>query len=226
MPSLLNLQPAHPPALRWPDSFHSWTERLLLVLLAGTGVAVCWYGSLLSGPWQLALGVALLVALGCAVRWNWLKLFGPLLFYDMLRNGRRGSFHRIRLFYVIVLAIWFTLLFLGHFVDNTQDLEELLFSSLSIRPAEASKVAGQFLAGFLAFQFGAAFLLTPAYVSGAVVEEKERQTLPFLLTTDLRNREIILGMLISRVLTLLMVLLAGMPVLLLIQLLGGIDPEL
>jgi ABC-type transport system involved in multi-copper enzyme maturation permease subunit len=226
MPSLVDPQPAPPAALRWPGSFRSWGEGLLLVLLAGVAVAVCWYGSLLSAPWQLAFGVALLVTLGCAVRWNWLKLFGPLLFYDMLRNGRRGAFRRIRLYYVIVLALWFTLLFLGHFIDYTQDLEELLFSSFSLRPAEASKVATQFLACFLAFQFGAALLLTPAYVSGAVVEEKERQTLPFLLTTDLRNREIILGMLISRVLNLLMVLLAGLPVLLLIQFLGGIDPEL
>ena len=33
-------------------------------------------------------------------------------------------------------------------------------------------------------------MLTPAYVAGAISEEKDRKTLEFLLATDLRNREI------------------------------------
>ena len=45
-------------------------------------------------------------------------------------------------------------------------------------------------------------LLTPAYTAGAVAEEKERRTLEFILATDLRNREIILGKVLSRLLNL------------------------
>ena len=212
--------------LRWPGSFRSWADRILLVLLGGCGHVV------------VQQSVVRAVAVGVLARHSWslwvlpctgrVKLSGPLLFYDLIRTGRRGSFRRIRMLYVLFLAAWFAILWLGTLVTLLHHDEDFwdLFVSRSLPPATASRLAGEFLASFLAFQLGAAFLLTPAYVAGAVVEEKERQRLPFLLTTDLHNREIVISMLVSRVLKLLMVLLAGLPVLMIIQFLGGIDPEL
>ena len=55
---------------------------------------------------------------------------------------------------------------------------------------------------------------------------KERRTLDFLLATDLHSHEIILGKLAARLGTLLLVLLVGLPILSLLQLLGGVDPNL
>ena len=66
-------------------------------------------------------------------------------------------------------------------------------------------------------------LLTPAYTAGAVAEEKERKTLEFILATDLRNREIIFGKVVSRLFNLGLLLLAGVPVLSFLQFMGGVD---
>ena len=78
----------------------------------------------------------------------------------------------------------------------------------------------------MAFQFLVIFLLTPAYAANAIAVERERRTLESLLVTDLGNSEIVLSYYLSRVANLLMVLLTGLPVLGLLQLLGGIDPNL
>ncbi len=75
-------------------------------------------------------------------------------------------------------------------------------------------------------QFLAAALLTPAYTAGAISDEKERKTLEFILATDLRNREIVLSKLASRLANLLLFLLTGLPILSFLQLLGGVDPGL
>ena len=69
-------------------------------------------------------------------------------------------------------------------------------------------------------------LLTPAYTAGVLAEEKERGTLEALLATDLRNREIVLGLFLARLLNLTLLLLTGLPILSFLQFLGGVDPNL
>ena len=69
-------------------------------------------------------------------------------------------------------------------------------------------------------------LLTPAYTAGAIADEKQKKTIQFLLVTDLRNHEIVLGKLGSRMAHLGLLLLAGLPVLGVMQFLGGVDPHL
>src|SRR5262249_54563592 len=69
-------------------------------------------------------------------------------------------------------------------------------------------------------------VLTPLMVAGALSEEKERRTLEFMLATDLRSREIILGKLAGRLANMTLFLLAGLPILSFLQLLGGVDPGL
>src|SRR5438094_417338 len=69
-------------------------------------------------------------------------------------------------------------------------------------------------------------LATAAYTAGAISEEKEHRTLEYLLATDLRNREIVLGKLASRLANLALLVVAGLPVLSLLQFLGGVDPDL
>src|SRR5262249_53016529 len=66
----------------------------------------------------------------------------------------------------------------------------------------------------------------PGLVAGTIAVEKERKTLEFMLATDLRNREIVFGKLVARLVTLLMYALAGLPVIGLAMMFGGIDPNL
>ncbi|CAN5553373.1 hypothetical protein BH11PLA2_BH11PLA2_05670 [soil metagenome] len=60
--------------------------------------------------------------------------------------------------------------------------------------------------------------------AGTVSQEKDRRTFILLLLTDMRDYEIVLGKLLGSLLPLAAVLLASVPVLSLLLLLGGIDP--
>jgi ABC-type transport system involved in multi-copper enzyme maturation permease subunit len=99
-------------------------------------------------------------------------------------------------------------------------------TSRPVPPEKLSAFATEFFHVFVGLQFGVVALLTPAYVAGTVADEKERKTLEFLLATDLAPREILLGKLAARVVSLLMFVLAGLPVVAFLQLFGGIDPDL
>src|SRR5262249_33048401 len=61
--------------------------------------------------------------------------------------------------------------------------------------------------------------------AGALAEEKDRGTLEYLFTTDLRSHEIVLGKLVSRLAVMLLLALTGLPVLTLLLFLGGVDPN-
>src|SRR5262249_15196445 len=91
---------------------------------------------------------------------------------------------------------------------------------------QMSRFAEAFFLTFMSVQFAAVLLLTPAYTTSAIAEEKDRQTLEFLLATDLRNREIVLGKLAARLANLVLFVLTGLPVLSLTQFWGGVDPDL
>src|SRR5207253_2428882 len=79
---------------------------------------------------------------------------------------------------------------------------------------------------FFCVQMIVVAILTPVTIAGAIAEDKERRTLEFVLATDLRSREIVLGKLVGRMANMLMFLIAGLPILSLLQMLGGIDPDL
>ena len=61
--------------------------------------------------------------------------------------------------------------------------------------------------------------------ASAVSQEKDRRTFVLLLLTDMRDYEIVLGKLVGALLPILSLLLISTPVLALLLLLGGIDPE-
>jgi ABC-type transport system involved in multi-copper enzyme maturation permease subunit len=96
-------------------------------------------------------------------------------------------------------------------------------SAATLPPSELAKLAEGFVFAILVVQTVAIFVLTPAYLASAIVEEKERGTLELLFTTSLTSREIVLGKLAARLTHLGGILLAGLPLLALTQLWGGVD---
>src|SRR3954451_21334602 len=85
--------------------------------------------------------------------------------------------------------------------------------------------------GLLLFQVTAFVQLTlllffsALSAASAVSQEKDRRTFVLLLLTDMRDYEIVLGKLIGALLPIIIQLLIVAPVLSLLLLLGGIDPE-
>ena len=111
------------------------------------------------------------------------RLFGPVLSYDMVRTARRGRYVLIRFLYATMLAVVLGLIYLSWYADHGGQ----------IRVTQLAEFANSFFFTFMGLQFATVALLTPVYVGGAIAEEKERRTLEFLLATDLSNSELVLG---------------------------------
>ncbi|HEY1378016.1 MAG TPA: ABC transporter permease subunit [Gemmataceae bacterium] len=181
-----------------------------------------WHDGGAFGPLHFATAAGLVLALAVLARRGWVRLFGPVLLYEILRTARRARFFLLRWLYAVGLLL---LLLWVHWIWS---LESRPGGGVPVEQAykEQAKLAEQFFYAFAAVQFAAVVLLTPAYVAGGVAEEKERRTLEFLLATDLRGREIVFGKLLARLGNLALFVLAGLPVLSLMQFFGGIDPGL
>jgi ABC-type transport system involved in multi-copper enzyme maturation permease subunit len=201
--------------VNWSGSRQSWEERLGALLLLIGAACVLWFGGRLSAVQQVLVWGLLLLAAAVLLRRGWLKLFGPVLFYDMIRSARRGRYFLIRMGYAALL-----LFFLFSVWINTRPV------GFGNDRQQAAALAENFFETFMAVQLLTVALLTPAYVAGAIADEKDRKTLEFLLATDLRNREIVLSKLVARLANLALFVLTGLPILSLIQFLGGVDPNL
>jgi ABC-type transport system involved in multi-copper enzyme maturation permease subunit len=97
------------------------------------------------------------------------------------------------------------------------------FSAITL--SRLAHVGESFYYAITGTQLALVLLAAPAYTAGAVCLDKARGTLAHVLVTDLSSSEIILGKLSARLLPVLGLILAGLPILALETLLGGIDPE-
>ena len=167
--------------------------------------------------WPAAILWALF-AIGLAVcsRQGWLKLVGPVLLYDMIRTARRVRYAIMRMLYAGLLL--FMLCYLIMILSLTGEAQLLR--------RQTAVVAEVFFMFFTVIQLAVVVILTPAYVAGAIAEEKDRKTLEFLMATDLRDSEIILCKMLSRLANMSLLLITGLPILAILQFLGGVDAEL
>ena len=129
--------------------------------------------------------------------WPGESLIGPLAGWELVRLARRGQAHRSRQMVVYLVAVGFILLPIlwfpwadpvGLFVDGGQTL----------RPAEAARFAERFALVVIETILLAVVLMAPAYAAVSLAEEKARNTLLLLRTTDLSDREIVLGKAVGR----------------------------
>jgi ABC-type transport system involved in multi-copper enzyme maturation permease subunit len=200
----------------WTNSRRAWLDRISIsVLTLGVlGLALFW--GRLSNATAVAIILILLATLAVALRQGWTRLLGPILFYDLVTTARRNRFFIIR--YVCLLTLVGLLLFVNFVLGMMGSGEG------GASPADAQKLVQVYFVIFVVVQSVFLIALTPAYVAGSIAEEKERQTLEFVLATDLQNREIVFGKLVSRLANLLMIFMSGIPILSILQFLGGIDP--
>lgn len=203
-------------ARAWLSNRSAWPERLVgcTFLLSAAGLIF------LTANW-LTLGQALLVwigyatALGICSWFGWVKLLGPVLFYDMIRTARRNRYFILRMLYAgFLFFILAYMVLIAYLVER------------EFKAREYAVLAESFFMVFMLVQLTLVVLLTPAYVAGSISEEKDRRTIEFMLATDLRNREIVLSKLLSRLGNMALLLLTGLPILSILQFIGGVDPEL
>lgn len=166
-------------------------------------------------PWLFLGGLAVVIAIAVLTRTGWLKIFGPVLFYELIRAARRGRYFWVRGLYAGGLLLLFGWIYMMWSIEAGRD---------GLRTQEQTALGEWFFRVYSIVQFVAVVLLTPGYVAGCIADDKERRTIEFLLATDLANREIIFGKMTARVGNLVLFLLTGLPVLSMIQFYGGVDP--
>jgi ABC-type Na+ efflux pump permease subunit len=141
-------------------------------------------------------------------------VLGPIFTRELVTVPRRGGHHPARVALVGLIGI----------LGITTWQATVGFS----RDATLGETAGF---GLLLFQIIAfvQLLLTLFFAAlsaaSAVAQEKDRRTFVLLLLTDMRDYEIVLGKLLGALLPILIQLFIVAPVLSLLLLLGGIDPE-
>ena len=184
------------------------SEAAALAGLVAAAIALVALAAYLPLALQIVLWMALTAGLVLVGR-----IFGPVLFYDLVRSARRLRFVLVRTIYALLVALIIAWIYFVVVYERGGRMA----------PRQMSDFANAVCYTFLAIQFITVVVLTPAYAAGAIAEEKERKTLEFILATDLNNREIVLGKAVSRLLNLSMFLLAGLPIVAFLQFLGGVD---
>jgi ABC-type transport system involved in multi-copper enzyme maturation permease subunit len=192
----------------------------LLLIAAGAGISLLPVDLLFKGILFGVLGIVGFQLLRPAD----FHLLGPHFFYDLIRLARRGRSTVVRIAYAFFLLFGLCLVYANQL--NFDPLAVLFAPGPVLTPNSLAKFAEAFLHMLLVVQILTVFVVTPAYVAGAIAEEREAGTLDLLFTTHLSDREIVLGKLCARLVHMAGVLLVGLPVLALTQFLGGVDMEL
>src|SRR5262245_16588233 len=139
-------------------------------------------------------------------------LIGPVFTRELATAPRRTRFYAAPAIYV------------GGLLILTCTAWLLLIGTQEVRSAGDMARFGMTLFQFLApLQLVLVVFLSAVAAATAVAQEKDRRTLVLLLLTNLSNAELVLGKLLASLLTVLMLLAAGLPFFMMTMLLGGVS---
>src|SRR3954470_2537996 len=139
---------------------------------------------------------------------------GPVFAYEWLMASRRWQGYALRSLFVgsllaALIATW----------AGRRDLR----GAATLRGLAV--VGERFYAAVVGTQLALVLLAAPAATAGAICLDRARGTLTHLLVTDLTDAEIVLGKLAARLVPVLGLVGCTMPVMALLTLLGGVDPD-
>lgn len=140
----------------------------------------------------------------------------PVFWFELRASARRGRIHLIRVGYALVLMI---------LAAGFWRLVVRAGADMDISLGRMIERARPGLAAYLtAFQMLVALLAGPAAAAGALGQARRRGLLGHALLTDLSAAEIVLGTAAARLANVLLLMLAGVPMMVLAALLGAIGP--
>jgi len=145
-----------------------------------------------------------------------------LVWWELVRLARRGHTVRVRILLLYALLLAVVVFAFAKFSNPVP----FFLGTETLPRAQIAGFARWLVFALLEAQLLFVALVTPAYAVAAIAEEKDRGTLPLLLTTALTDREIVWSKAIARVLLVLAAVIAGLPVLMFTLLLGGVDVKL
>lgn len=140
------------------------------------------------------------------------RFSNPVLLKELKLRFRAFKSFSGLMFYLAVLCIFVA----GFLLIYTQ------FSGTGFfRPSDSFTM----FAVLSVLQMGLVMFITPGLTAGAISTEREKQTLNILLTTTQSSTQIIVGKLLSSVVFLVLMLVAGLPLYSLVFLFGGVSPS-
>jgi ABC-type Na+ efflux pump permease subunit len=158
----------------------------------------------------LAIGIGLLLA-ACYSRTDGLLITGPFIRVELVRAIRRTRVH-----------LWITLaaVFAAGII-----LTGYGFAVFGDYPRHRIVTAGSFIFAFMSWNlFLLAMSVTVTLMAYSIAEDRESKRVDFLLTSDLRSREIIIGKAVGRLLATMPYWFVLLPMIVLLPALFGIDP--
>lgn len=189
--------------------------------LAPAGAVLCVLAAAI-GHWAaapLAIVGLVLLLVSCLSRDDGLLVLGPFVGAELARASRRRlppAFWRAVYAAAVVAMLGLT------YVDVTDEYSD--WRNPPPLGERMQRVAVTFFLTFSVAQLLYLSYLTVALLAPLVAEEREARRLDFLLATDLRNREILIGKAVGRLPQLLDPILAALPVLALLPFFGGVPP--
>jgi ABC-type transport system involved in multi-copper enzyme maturation permease subunit len=141
-------------------------------------------------------------------------LLGPVFRSELLRTSRRLRYYVMRLLYgmLLLFIIWTA-------------YESTLRGRLTVSISEAATFAQNTFITFSIVQLITILLLIPALFGGAIVDEKQRKTLHYLMASRLSSFEIVIDKVLGRSAHLVVFLALGLPIICLLGLVGGVPPD-
>jgi ABC-type transport system involved in multi-copper enzyme maturation permease subunit len=145
-------------------------------------------------------------------------ILGPVFRAELIRTARRKRYYVLRVLYGLVL-----LLLLSQRYSQIFEYE-----LLQQRRIMLAAMAAFGLRSFIAFtivQIAAILVLVPPLVAGVIADEKQRNTLHYLMASRLSSGEIVCDKLLARLLHLAAFVAIGLPVICMLSFFGGVPPE-
>jgi ABC-type transport system involved in multi-copper enzyme maturation permease subunit len=140
--------------------------------------------------------------------------FGPLLRFELVRAARRQRLILSRVVYALVI----TGVVIATYAAASAG------SGKRTQVQDLAVITEGLFYGLFAMQFALTVMFVTNWTADAFTSEKEGRTLSFLLATPLSDHEIVLGKLVSRLARVGLLLLAGVPILCVLQFFGGVEP--
>jgi ABC-type transport system involved in multi-copper enzyme maturation permease subunit len=142
---------------------------------------------------------------------------GPVFVYEWITSTRRWQGYALRSLFVLGLLVAALLVGMSGREDG------VVVGRAGLRAL--AKVGEKLFVAVIGTQLTLVLLAAPAATAGAICLDRARGTLTHLLVTDLADREIVLGKLAARLTPVLVLVAATLPVMELLTLLGGVDPD-
>jgi ABC-type transport system involved in multi-copper enzyme maturation permease subunit len=143
-----------------------------------------------------------------------LHVFGPIFDKELRVSSRRRRNYVLRASYLLLLTTFVGLAWWGGVVAQA--------GPAVYRQTQMPELGRSVVATVVIFQFVALQIVAAMMLSTSVSEEVDRRTLGVLMATPVRNTQIVLGKLFSKLLQLALLVAACLPLLLLVRIFGGV----